>query len=276
MRTIITLLLLSYVLIVQAQRPGGHHHHNHHGHHHHYPIPMSDIEFNQALNQMGRESFDDGKLRIAKGIINGNYLLSQQVKIMVAQFSFKANQEEVALYAYPKTYDQNKYYIVYDAFTFDSSKDRVSDWVSTQPINDYQGGGYYGPYPITDADFAQALRHLRAESFDNGKLRVAKQLVDGNYLYASQVNALVKEFDFKNNQEEIAKYAYAKTYDQRNYYLVYDAFTFDSSKDALERWLDGQPIKDYARPPNTGHSHGGGIHHNPNLGNNRPPKQPKS
>ena len=267
MRTIITLLLLSFTLLSQAQRPGGHNHHDHHDNHYNVPVPMSSIEFSQAMNQLNRESFDDGKLRIAKGIINGNYLLSQQVKVLVGEFSFKGSQEELALYAYPKTYDQNKYYMVYQAFTFDSSKDKVSEWVSTQPINDYQGSNYYGPSPITDADFSQGLSHLRSESFDSGKLRVAKQLIDGNYIYADQVAVLVKEFDFKGNEEEIAKYAYAKTYDQKNYYLIYAAFTYNSSKDELERWLDGQPIKDHARPPNNNHNHGGGYH-NSNQGDN--------
>jgi hypothetical protein len=274
MRTIITLLFLSLTLLSQAQRPGGHNHNNQHGQHNNAPVPMSSIEFSQAMNQIDRESFDDGKLRLAKGIINGNYLLSQQVKVLVGEFSFKENQEEVAFYAYPKIYDQNKYYIVYEAFTFNSSKDKVSAWVSTQPINDYQGNAYHGPNPINEADFAQALGYLRAESFDDGKMRVAKQLVDGNYIYANQVNTLVKEFDFKQNQEEVAKYAYPKTYDQKNYYLVYDAFTFNSSKDELERWLDGQPIMDYARPPSHNHDHDhnhGGLYSNPNLGdNNRP------
>lgn len=267
MRMIITLLFLSFTLLSQAQRPGGHNHHDHHDHHYDVPVPMSSIEFNQAMGQMNRESFDDGKMRIAKGIINGNYLLSQQVKVLVEEFSFKENQEKLAEYAYPKTYDQNKYYMVYSAFTFDSSKDKVSKWVSTQPINDYQGSSYYGPSPISDADFAQGLNHLRSESFDSGKMRMAKQLIDGNYIYADQVAVLVKEFDFKGNEEEIAKYAYPKTYDQKNYYLLYDAFTFDSSKDELERWLDSQPIKDYARPPNNNHNHGGG-HHGSNHGNN--------
>ena len=268
MRTIITLLFLSSTLFLQAQR-GGHQHQHNRG-----PVPMSSLEFSQAMNQMGRESFDDGKLRIAKGIINGNYLLSAQVKVLVGEFSFKAAQEELALSAYPKTYDQNKYYVVYEAFTYDSSKDRVSDWVSRQPINDYQANHHYGPNLITDADFAEGLHHVRAESFDDGKLRVVKQLIDGNYLYADQVMVLVKEFDFKGNQEQIAKYAYPKTYDQKNYYLIYDAFTYNSSKDELERWLDGQPIKDYARPPSNNHNHGGGHNHgnghnnNSNHGNN--------
>jgi hypothetical protein len=266
MRTIITLLFLSCTLFSQAQRGGGHHHG--HGHHHNYPTPMSSVEFSQAMSQMDRESFDDGKLRIAKGIINGNYLLSQQVKVLVEEFSFKDNQEELALYAYPKTYDQNKYYMVYEAFTFDSSKDKVSKWVSEQPINDYQGNNYYGPSPITDADFAQGLRHVKGESFDDGKLRVAKQLIDGNYIYADQVAVLIKEFDFKANEEAIAKHAYGKTYDQKNYYLVYEAFTFDSSKEELEQWLDGQPIRDHARPNNgNGHNHGHGNGHNNGHGN---------
>lgn len=255
MKMILTLItVFSFILVGQGQRPSGHPHY-------YQLVPMSDIEFQQAFRHIERESFDDGKMRIAKGVISGNLLLARQVRKIVSEFSFKANQEEIAMYAYPKTYDQHKFYIVYDVFTFNSSKDKVSKWVSTQSMNNYEDP-YYGPVPIMDADFAQALRLVQKESFDDGKMRIVKQLVDGNYIYADQVAVLVKEFSFKNNQEQMAKYAYPKTYDQKNYYLVYDAFTYSSSKRELDQWLERQPIRNYARPYNNGINN-----NNPNLGN---------
>ncbi|BDS09837.1 DUF4476 domain-containing protein [Aureispira anguillae] len=252
MKTIYTLVTLFSVLVLgQAQ------------HYHPHPIPMSEAEFGQALRHIQQESFDDGKMRIAKGVINGNYVLAGQVKTMIKEFSFKDSQEKLAMYAYPKTYDQKNYYMIYDVFTFSSSKDKVSQWVSTQPIIDYQSDPYYGPIPMTDAEFSQALQYVRNESFDNGKMRVAKQLIDGNYIYTRQVKVLIKEFSFKGGQEDIARYAYPKTYDQKNYYMVFDAFTFSSSKRELDEWLEGQPIHDYNRPSHLNH---GGINHNSNLG----------
>lgn len=252
MKTLWTLLgLLMATALMQAQ---------HIGRHHYRPVPMTEQEFRQALRQVQQESFDSGKMRIAKGVINGHYLWSGQVRLLLKEFSFKSNQEDLAMYAYPKTIDQNKFYVIYDVFTFNSSKDKISEWVNSQPMHDYQTNPYLGPIPMTEQEFAQALHHLRQESFDDGKMNVAKQMVKGHYLYAHQVKKLVKEFNFKGGQEEIAKYAYPKTFDQKNYYIVFDAFSFSSSKRALDEWLEGQPVNDYSRPVYPP------INTNPNLG----------
>lgn len=270
MKIILTLLLIVTIFAsLMAQRPGM------------YPPPMSDAEFSEALRYINKESFDKDKMLVAKRMIDGNFLYSHQVKKLVKQFSFKDSEEEVAMYAYPKTCDQNRFYMVYDAFTFSSSKQRVSDWVSQQPVahnhvpinppvpvNPIPVDPYYPPIPMSDAEFAEAKRYVKKESFDKDKMLVAKRIVDGNFLYSHQVQQLVKLFSFKGNQEEIAKYAYPKTYDQKRYYIVGDAFTFSFSKAELNRWLETQPINDYGPlPPDPYHPpHGGGMNDNPNLG----------
>ena len=43
-------------------------------------------------------------------------------------------------------------------------------------------------------------------------------------------------FTFENNRLEIAKYAYGKTVDKGNYFVVNDAFTFNS-KEKLNEYI---------------------------------------
>ena len=142
------------------------------------------------------------------------------------------------------------------------------------------------PYPMSEEDFKHSLAHIKEEAFDDKKMIIAKRMIDANYLYSHQVRDLVKEFSFKQNQEYMAKYAYPKTYDQKKYYVVNEAFTFSFSEDELNRWLQSQPINDYASlagdhhhgDGNYNHQHhddyglyhntNGGIIDNPNLGGN--------
>jgi hypothetical protein len=44
-------------------------------------------------------------------------------------------------------------------------------------------------------------------------------------------------FTFENNRLDFAKFAYAYTFDTGNYYLVNDAFTFETSIDELNAYI---------------------------------------
>ncbi len=78
---------------------------------------------------------------------------------------------------------------------------------------------------------------IRKEWFENNRLTSAKTIIDKNNFTAQQVKEMMLLFSFENNKLEIAKYAYRKTVDKQNYYVVNDAFTFSSSKDELARFI---------------------------------------
>jgi hypothetical protein len=46
-------------------------------------------------------------------------------------------------------------------------------------------------------------------------------------------------FSFEDTRLEFAQYAYAYTLDLRNYYKLNDAFTFESSIDELNKYIQG-------------------------------------
>ena len=90
---------------------------------------------------------------------------------------------------------------------------------------------------MTSNDFAQAKETLRREWFENTRLATAKQIIDQNYFTSQQVKEMVLLFTFENNRLDIAKYAYGKTVDKGNYFMMNDAFTFNNNKEALKEYI---------------------------------------
>ena len=90
---------------------------------------------------------------------------------------------------------------------------------------------------MTNNDFAQAKESLRREWFENSRLTAAKEIIDRNYFTSQQVKEMVLLFTFENNRLDIAKYAYGKTIDKGNYFLMNDAFTFNNNKEALKEYI---------------------------------------
>ncbi len=116
--------------------------------------------------------------------------------------------------------------------------DRNDDWYYDDD-DDYFDDGR-GPdfrNVISAHEFDRVKESLRKEWLEANRLKSAKFIVDQNNLTAMQVKELMLLFSFENNKLDIAKYAYRKTVDKRNYYLANETLTFSSSKDELARFI---------------------------------------
>jgi hypothetical protein len=78
---------------------------------------------------------------------------------------------------------------------------------------------------------------LRSERFENTRVSLAKQMFNGHAFTSVQVKELLQEFSFENNKLELAKYAYRNTVDRSNYHVVFDVFSFNSSKQELSNYM---------------------------------------
>ncbi|MBK6938146.1 MAG: DUF4476 domain-containing protein [Chitinophagaceae bacterium] len=106
--------------------------------------------------------------------------------------------------------------------------------------NDYYEGNSRGnsyTREMNNRDFEQAKETLRKDWFESSRLTTAKTIIDMNYFATAQVIELVQLFSFDDKKLEIAKYAYRKTVDKNNYYLLAEQLTFSSSKDELARFI---------------------------------------
>ncbi len=118
--------------------------------------------------------------------------------------------------------------------------DRDDEWYNEEEYDDYNdGGGWNNGYGnvMSSREFESVKEQIRKEWFENNRLTSAKTIIDKNNFTAQQTKEMLLLFGFENNKLEIAKYAYRKTVDKQNYYVVNDAFTFSSSKDELARFI---------------------------------------
>ena len=106
-----------------------------------------------------------------------------------------------------------------------------------------QNGNPLPPLPgmgMNPHEFGEAKTMIENETFDSSRLTLAKQVVAGNHLSASQITEICQLFSFESNALELAKYAYPYCIDPNKYYLVNQAFKHDSSKRELDELISGR------------------------------------
>jgi hypothetical protein len=91
---------------------------------------------------------------------------------------------------------------------------------------------------MSEGRFNQLIDQIRKASFENSKVSVAKQALKNNRISCRQLLSIINEFSFETTKLQFAKDTYPKVGDKQNYFILNDAFTFQSSKDELTEFLD--------------------------------------
>ncbi len=108
--------------------------------------------------------------------------------------------------------------------------------------NSNSGRGYtasekWGSEVMSDREFDQVKYAISKEWFENNRMISARTIMDNNYFTTCQVKEFMQLFSYENNKLEVAKYAYRKTVDKENYDQINDAFSCNSSKEELARFI---------------------------------------
>lgn len=115
----------------------------------------------------------------------------------------------------------------------DRDRNNNGGWKDNRNYN----SGYESSKAMNDADFDMLLNNISKERFENNMMKSATQVISTSYFTTAQVKELLQLFSFESNKLDLAKKAYEKTVDQRNYYMINDVFNFNSSKDELNRYI---------------------------------------
>lgn len=117
--------------------------------------------------------------------------------------------------------------------------------ISIQPLSadhfynntDYNSVYTQVPVCMSPAAFAELKNVIANRSFDSSKLQVAKQAIAANPISSAQLAELMNMFSFESSKLELAEAGYANVIDRQNFFVVNDAFTFESSIDELQRFI---------------------------------------
>jgi hypothetical protein len=96
---------------------------------------------------------------------------------------------------------------------------------------------YSNPVPIADNTFAALIEVIKKESFDDSRMAIARSGIDQHFFTSAQARQLITLLSFETSKLELAKYLYGKTTDQKNYFIVYSAFTFSKTKEELAGYI---------------------------------------
>lgn len=94
-------------------------------------IPMSNSGFSNLMQVMNDEYFDNSKLEIVQQALSNNNFTTNQVILIMHQFSFESNKLAVAKLAYSKTVDPQNYFMVNKEFDFSSSVTNLNNYINT-------------------------------------------------------------------------------------------------------------------------------------------------
>ncbi|MBK7443606.1 MAG: DUF4476 domain-containing protein [Bacteroidetes bacterium] len=90
---------------------------------------MPQPVFDQLLQTLKNQWFDDTRLNVAKQAMANNWFTAEQVARLMREFSFESSKLELAKYAYAHVVDKPNYFVVYDEFWFSSSVDELINYI---------------------------------------------------------------------------------------------------------------------------------------------------
>jgi hypothetical protein len=94
--------------------------------------------------------------------------------------------------------------------------------------------------PMDASSFGSAKGSISSKGFDETKLSTAKQAVKANCMSVAQIKEVMGLFGFEESKLDFAKYAYEFCTDKNNYFMVGDAFSFSSSTDELNEFIESK------------------------------------
>ena len=95
-----------------------------------------------------------------------------------------------------------------------------------------------GPPPLaytSDQEMGQLIGALRQEPFDDDRLAVLRDIARGRAFTSAQVERFLRNLTFDDAKVEAAVMLHGQVVDPQNWYQIYDAFTFGSSRNEVRR-----------------------------------------
>ena len=93
---------------------------------------------------------------------------------------------------------------------------------------------------MTPGNFNAAMATIEQQSFEDTRLKTAKQVITANCLNVDQIIQIANTFSFEDNKLNFAKYAYDFCTEPRNYFKLNGIFSFSSNVDELSDYVQSK------------------------------------
>lgn len=108
----------------------------------------------------------------------------------------------------------------------------------------YRMPGYTGPIgcdmPMSSTEFDDVKKSIESKGFEESKMTMVKQIGRDRCFSVDQVKGIMGLFSFEESKLDFAKFAYDRVHDKGNFYKVNDAFSFESTIDELNEYIQSR------------------------------------
>ncbi|NPB04660.1 MAG: DUF4476 domain-containing protein [Thermotogae bacterium] len=91
--------------------------------------------------------------------------------------------------------------------------------------------------PMDPSRFGSLLVAIDSASFSEDRLTIIEEAAEHNFFTSEQVFTILKHLVYDDERLKAAKILYPKVVDPENFYIVYRAFTYSSTREALKKWI---------------------------------------
>lgn len=114
----------------------------------------------------------------------------------------------------------------------------VSSSLGGHQVAEPRGCG--GRVCMTSGNFNAAMATIKKQSFEDTRLKTAKQVVAANCLSVDQIMQVANTFSFEENKLDFAKYAYDFCSEPKNYFQLNGIFKFSTNVDELSDYVQSR------------------------------------
>lgn len=135
--------------------------------------------------------------------------------------------------------DDYKSFYVYQKYRYRKTRgsNETIDW--ERHYGDIGYGEENNYRVISDIEFTDLMNIVRTKTYDNTKLEICKLAIENSFFTTEMVSSMIKLLTFETYRLELAKYAYGKTVDKRNYLKIFDTFKYEFSITELKEYIQG-------------------------------------
>ncbi len=90
---------------------------------------MEAAAFQTLRDNLRNQITDSGRMDLVKAALNNNRINTEQAKALIMDLNFDSSRVDLAKWMYPKVVDPKNYWQLNDAFSFQSSKDELNNFL---------------------------------------------------------------------------------------------------------------------------------------------------
>ena len=205
-----------------------------------YKVAMTSAAFNQLYRDVSNQTTTSRRLAAATRAFNttNNYFTVAQASELISLVTGDNNRLQLAKLALDNIIDTENITQLFSLLTTQFAKEDLDGYIRN---NGFANGNYsYANHAaMTETEFNNLYNTIRKKWLPLTKYSAAADAFNSstNDFTTSQARQIISLLSSESNRVDLAKIAFDNIVDQQNFRQLYDLFTTQASKDALDEYL---------------------------------------